>query len=444
MTMNIVKIQTPAVPKSSNKEMSPKRGETFSDKLSASMKAKNKEEKPEASENQKIKEEASVEKPKDKEDVAKEKDAVDKEATTKISDLVPLNLFPEKVQEKTIFVEDAEIPVDGIRLSTEMRSESMYVLQRIVPADATAMEKITEPDSLGAVVDEKAIKDAATDSENKRPEIASKDFPLELLKASGNIHPTDGEGELKPALADKLSDETMERPTDAKGKMESSLKSEEHMNLEEAAERGKDPRAADKMIQPQVEEKSFHSGRIDLKPESEGALKADENILQIQVEKSADPVKAGSVSESIPKNDFTQNLEKATDEILRSMETLRDGDKTTMKLKLHPIELGKMEITLTLEEGKLSGKIMLDSHEARQLFSQRIDELNDTLTRSNIQVAKIEVGIGEKQAESQARQDSPRHMQPRNPFKGYLNLRKDEAVYEDRVQRSLEGIDLLA
>jgi len=287
-------------------------------------------------------------------------------------------------------------------------------------------------------------KESKTGTVKENTETLPKDFIHELTKASKKTDLFKAADEVKPSLIDAISEESKGQVAESKGKDELSGKLLNSEAKEEATQAVKDPKHAEKMIIPQNMESSVNLEKKTAKPETEGTLKAEETLAQMQVEKSVETVKASPVKESIPKTDFSQNLEKATDEILRSMETMRDGDKTTMKLKLHPEELGKMEITLIMEEGKLSGKILLDNHEARQLLNQKMDELSETLSRNNVQVAKFEVGIGEKQAGSQARQENGRQMQAQNPFKGYLSQRKDETVYQNTVQRTLEGIDLLA
>jgi flagellar hook-length control protein FliK len=139
---------------------------------------------------------------------------------------------------------------------------------------------------------------------------------------------------------------------------------------------------------------------------------------------------------------FEKTFENAAEEIMKNVETIRDGDRTTMKVNLHPDEMGKMEITLTMEDGKLSGKILLENREIRQIFTERLEELSNSL-KQNIQIGKFEVSVGDRGEGSQERHQGQRQMQ--NPFRGY-QLRKTETPdYEMNVaERNLVEINLLA
>ncbi len=442
MTMNVMNVKSQTDLKFQKKEISSKDTETFSGILSKKVKEKSREEKPEASVNQKSEDDTSVENLKAKDDVADEKESVEKEKEAVNVTAVPFNLMTEKTAMQSLSVEEAEIPVDGLKILAEKSPELAGDTTGFNPAVPEAEDKISNLMNQSETAEAEVIKESKSGMDKENTETLPKDFIHELTKASNKTDTLKAADEVKPSLIDAISEESKAQVAESKGKDELSGKLLNSEAKEEATQA--DPKHSEKMIIPQNMDSSVSLEKKAADPETEGTLKAEENLAQMQVEKSVETVKASPVKESIPKTDFSQNLEKATDEILRSMETMRDGDKTTMKLKLHPEELGKMEITLIMEEGKLSGKILLDNHEARQLFNQKMDELSETLSRNNVQVAKFEVGIGEKQAGSQARQENGRQMQAQNPFKGYLSQRKDETVYQSTVQRTLEGIDLLA
>jgi len=169
--------------------------------------------------------------------------------------------------------------------------------------------------------------------------------------------------------------------------------------------------------------------------------KVEESILPMNGTKVTSQLE---VSEKVsPKSiDFQKTVDNATAEIMKSMETIKEGGKTTMKVNLHPEELGKMEITLTMEDGKLSGKILLDNREIRQIFTERLEELSNTLKSSNIQIGKFEVGVGDQGEGNQGRQENKHQMQ--NPFRGYFNKKSENALYPVSPERDLKEINLLA
>ncbi|MGB4589253.1 MAG: flagellar hook-length control protein FliK [Clostridiaceae bacterium] len=141
-----------------------------------------------------------------------------------------------------------------------------------------------------------------------------------------------------------------------------------------------------------------------------------------------------------------ENLEMATKEILHQMETLTEGNKTMVKVKLNPEELGEMEISLSMEEGRLTGKIIVGNKEIQQIFTDKLHELNQTLKENRIDVASFEVKLSSDQ---NLNQDHARHQGQRpadysNRFKSNRNVSLQTEEWMRTDNRSHSGIDLLA
>jgi len=185
-----------------------------------------------------------------------------------------------------------------------------------------------------------------------------------------------------------------------------------------------------------------------MKPEAARAKPAEPQIAAA----AADPARdANSVeprnADNIPAAErpaADRNIQTASREIMHRAETLKEGESTTIKVKLHPEGLGEMEITVSMEKGKLSGSILVENKEARQIFSERIHELHQTLKDSSISVAKFDVGIGAGQDQNQGRQQGQRHVFYQNRTMRYM----DEISQFDEGQASgrlaVKGIDVLA
>jgi len=142
----------------------------------------------------------------------------------------------------------------------------------------------------------------------------------------------------------------------------------------------------------------------------------------------------------------SENLEMATKEILHQMETLTDGNKTTVKVMLNPKELGEMEISLSMEEGRLTGKIVVGNKEIQQIFTDKLHELNQTLKNNRIDVASFEVKISSDQNQSQ---EQSRHQERRTlDYPNRFNSQRNGSVQVEEWRRpantSNRGIDILA
>lgn len=142
----------------------------------------------------------------------------------------------------------------------------------------------------------------------------------------------------------------------------------------------------------------------------------------------------------------SENMDLATKEILHQMETLTDGNKTMVNVKLNPVELGEMEISLSMEEGKLTGKIVVGNKEIQQIFTDKLHELNQTLKENRIDVASFEVKLSpdQNQNQDQARQQGRRAME----YPNRINSQRNGSTQpEERIRpasTSNRGIDILA
>lgn len=99
--------------------------------------------------------------------------------------------------------------------------------------------------------------------------------------------------------------------------------------------------------------------------------------------------KADSPKEIMP-ND---NIQKIQDTLVHLMETTTEGKASVVKVKLYPEDLGTVDVTLRMEEGKLTAKILVDSEHIKGLFNGKINELNESLVKQNIHIEKISVDL---------------------------------------------------
>lgn len=72
--------------------------------------------------------------------------------------------------------------------------------------------------------------------------------------------------------------------------------------------------------------------------------------------------------------------------------TLQDGN-SEMKMKLTPPELGHMKLSFRIEDGIMSGKIVVGTQEARFFFEQNLDNLRQSLAEAGIMLAGVDVQL---------------------------------------------------
>lgn len=112
---------------------------------------------------------------------------------------------------------------------------------------------------------------------------------------------------------------------------------------------------------------------------------------------------------------ITENIERVSESIIKLMEVNTQGDTQVMKVKLYPEDLGNVDITLRMEEGKLVANILVDNESAKQLFINNIQELNQNLVKQNIHIGDMNVDLSNS-SQGNSEQNG------KNPFKPNKNF----------------------
>ncbi|MGC8764979.1 MAG: flagellar hook-length control protein FliK [Brevinematia bacterium] len=99
-------------------------------------------------------------------------------------------------------------------------------------------------------------------------------------------------------------------------------------------------------------------------------------------------------------NVFTSSLNRVNIESLIAQITgkaviiVREG-KSELKMQLFPPDLGKMNMKFTLEDGQLTGKIVVSTKEAFMLFDQNKESLAQSLNQAGVNIGRIDISLGE-------------------------------------------------
>ena len=87
------------------------------------------------------------------------------------------------------------------------------------------------------------------------------------------------------------------------------------------------------------------------------------------------------------------NMESLRENLIGSIDTLKDGEATTIKVKLTPRELGEVDIDIKLENGKLVGRIIVESQRVQDLFIKNMAELTENLNKNGTNFEEIEIDL---------------------------------------------------
>lgn len=90
---------------------------------------------------------------------------------------------------------------------------------------------------------------------------------------------------------------------------------------------------------------------------------------------------------------FNSNIDNIEESIIGNIDTVVEGETTSMKVALYPRNLGSINIELTMENGKLLGKIMTEDASTKQMLTQNLAKLTESLMEQDIQISEIEISL---------------------------------------------------
>jgi len=107
-----------------------------------------------------------------------------------------------------------------------------------------------------------------------------------------------------------------------------------------------------------------------------------------------------SATQAAPGRDFSSVLAEQlkagwnNDIVQNAHLILKDGDQGTIRLRLHPDSLGSVKIELQLSDNNISGKIIVESQEAKSAFERNMAQLQDAFKQGGFESARLEVQVG--------------------------------------------------
>ena len=143
----------------------------------------------------------------------------------------------------------------------------------------------------------------------------------------------------------------------------------------------------------------------------------------------------------LPKVVSNENLENIHNSIIHLIETTTDGKSSTMKVQLYPEELGAVNITLKMEDGKVIAKILVDDDYVKQLFAREIEKLSTSLKGQNINMEKIFVELN-----LNANSDSGQNQSRFEKQKPRFNFAREslEEITKEEAKAELGVVSILA
>jgi len=102
---------------------------------------------------------------------------------------------------------------------------------------------------------------------------------------------------------------------------------------------------------------------------------------------------------------FRENLESI---LQHAKVAVKDGQNASFSMRLHPRELGRVNVSLNLQDGVIIGKFMVDTLEAKNLLTQSLEQIRQQLSESGVQVGGFQVDVNDRRGELPGDRDAER------------------------------------
>ncbi|MDX9916857.1 MAG: flagellar hook-length control protein FliK [Gudongella sp.] len=145
---------------------------------------------------------------------------------------------------------------------------------------------------------------------------------------------------------------------------------------------------------------------------------------------------------------ITRNLEKIEHTIIKEISTVRENSTTTLSVKLEPETLGKMDLDITMEDGKLSIRIQVESEHVKTLLNGQLNQLTQAVAKQDVQISRITLAVAsdaEKNMADQNGRGNFRHNYKRRQTNvGKIESFREIGIHGAGVHETQQGLNVLA
>jgi len=138
--------------------------------------------------------------------------------------------------------------------------------------------------------------------------------------------------------------------------------------------------------------------------------------------------------------EIIENYSTIKDKILNSVENsikfLINNNDNKVSIKLHPPELGKIQIELVIKNNNVDAKINTENHHVREVILSNLDQLKSNLNNSGFQISKFNVEVGgfKNFFEQNFNNAEGNAKKQRNTFRGIGNYTLNSEVINNDIQ----------
>ena len=311
----------------------------------------------------------------------------DKDKLDIIAGMLSMNLF-ESTESKISLIDESNVLADNTTLSNVSVDSSIGIDKSMnIGSNSTLVENL----NFGQVISEETIENISKTLEDNSLDGSFADKNINFLEKEISTFEKDS-----PIVKDFKNTEINSKEGELKNIEPKDIPKSDNPNLETF-----NKEISDRFILNKEANQKIDS--VDLKNiqptelESDKKLTVNENkeinIMDGNQLRNLNKVDQNTTvvpKEAVLSND---NLQNVNDTIIQLMETTSEGDTKVINVKLNPKELGAVDVTLKMEGGKLTAKITVENEFIKGLFDSKVNQLNESLAKQNIQLEKINIDL---------------------------------------------------
>lgn len=300
---------------------------------------------------------------------------------------------------------------------------------------ATARNMLEELSQRGAARGLGLLSAGKVDASAKTTETIEDAASLELVcdvDASGDETDTDvnldvdgvAEGDADSLLSAKAGDDSGDRQEHAGegSEDESTLFSEEIMHGREEQGEAWDPAA----VTLESDMLAMEAPHQDTGTSNQNGSQQISSVFATGSSSQSAPVREAQGAQSYV--DVQENIDRLSAALRVSIR----NNVATAKIDLMPIDLGRVQVSLSVKNGMVHGTIQADSPEAARMLSANVGLLRNTLTDQGVQLGNLDVAYDWTQDGSNGSQQFA---------DGQSGHQRNQHVFRDDVEDMLAGID---
>ena len=134
----------------------------------------------------------------------------------------------------------------------------------------------------------------------------------------------------------------------------------------------------------------------------QNANQTDVKELVTELTLKSDSIHDAENAKADVKTVLSENKDAVFNKMVENTKIIQGQNMTKFSMVMRPENVGRMDFHLTVKDGKLSGRIILQNSEAADFFRANIEEITAVFRKANVELGKLDVSLAGQQFHSEA------------------------------------------